>query len=96
MKEIDFSQARREGGGFQFPGQFEITAVGHADANLPLQVPQLLERTGLKVLHESVRQRQSGAGNYVSVTISFFCETRDEYDSAHHVLRADPGIRYTL
>ena len=96
MHEIDFSQAKREGKGFQFPGEFEITAVGKADADLPMRVPQLLARAGLHVLRETVRHRHSGGGNYVSVTVSFRCDSREQYDSAHAVLRADPAIRYTL
>lgn len=96
MHEIDFSQAKREGKGFRFPGEFEITAVGSASAGLPTRVPQLLERAGLHVLHETVRHRHSGGGNYVSVTVSFRCDSREQYDGAHAVLRADPDIRYTL
>lgn len=96
IQPIDFSQARQEGKGFQFPGEFEITAVGNASANLPTHVPHLLELAGLHVLHETVRYRHSGAGNFVSVTVSFRCDTREQYESAHHALRADPDIRYTL
>ena len=96
MHEIDFSQAKREGKGFRFPGEFEITAVGKADAGLPTRVPQLLERAGLHVLHETVKHRHSGGGNYVSVTVSFRCDNREQYDGAHAALRADPDIRYTL
>jgi len=96
MQPIDFSKAKQEGKGFQFPGEFEITAVGSASANLPTRVPQLLERTGLHVLHETVRHRHSGAGNFVSVTVSFRCDSREKYEAAHHALRADPDIRYTL
>jgi Uncharacterized conserved protein len=96
MHEIDFSQAKREGKGFHFPGEFEITAVGKASAGLPTRVPQLLERAGLHVLHETVKHRHSGGGNYVSVTVSFRCTDREQYDTAHAALRADPDIRYTL
>lgn len=96
MQEIDFSQAKREGKGFRFPGEFEITAVGKAEADLPSRVPQLLERAGLDVLHETVKFRHSGGGNYVSVTVSFRCDSREQYDSAHAVLRADEAVRYTL
>ena len=95
MQPIDFSRAKEEGKGFEFPGEFEITAVGNSSANLPSHVPQLLERAGLHVLHESVRHRHSGAGNYVSVTVSFRCESREQYEAAHHALRGDPDIRYT-
>jgi putative lipoic acid-binding regulatory protein len=96
MQPIDFTKAKQEGKGFQFPGEFEITAVGHASADLPARVPQLLEQAGLKVLHESVRHRHSGGGNFVSVTVSFRCENREHYDAAHVALRACPDIRYTL
>ena len=96
MQPIDFSKARQDGKGFQFPGEFEITAVGNASAGLPTRVPQLLERAGLHVLHETVKHRHSGGGNYVSVTVSFRCTDREQYDSAHAVLRADPDIRYTM
>ena len=93
---IDFSQAQAAGKGFQFPGEFEITAVGSASADLPVQVPQLLEQAGLQVVHESVRHRHSGAGNFVSVTVSFHCADRAQYEAAHVALRAHPDIRYTL
>ena len=96
MEPIDFSQARAEGKGFRFPGDFEITAVGSASADLPSRVPQLLEAAGLAVQHESVRHRHSGAGNYVSVTVSFHCDTRAQYETAHEALRACADIRYTL
>jgi putative lipoic acid-binding regulatory protein len=96
MQPIDFSEAQREGKGFQFPGEFEITAVGHASGNLPTEVPQLLERAGLQVLHESVHHRHSAGGNFVSVTVTFHCDSREQYETAHNVLRENPHIRYTL
>ena len=96
MEPIDFDQAKQEGKGFQFPGEFEITAVGNASADLPREVPRLLEGAGLHVLHESVRHRHSGGGNFVSVKVSFRCEDRTQYEAAHEALRASPDIRYTL
>jgi hypothetical protein len=96
MQEIDFSQAKKEGKGFQFPGEFEITAMGDAGADLPKRVPGILEGLGLHVLHETVSQRASREGKFVSVTVSFRCENREQYDGAHAALRADPAIRYTL
>jgi putative lipoic acid-binding regulatory protein len=96
MEPIDFSQAKQDGMGFQFPGEFEITAVGSSSANLPSHVPALLDRAGLRVLHESVRHKQSAAGNFVSVTISIHCDSREQYEAAHEALRASPDVKYTL
>lgn len=82
--------------GFQFPGDFELTALGVASADLPAKVPAILAGLGLAVLHETVRSRPSREGRFVSVTVSFHCQTRAQYEAAHAALRADPDIHYTL
>jgi putative lipoic acid-binding regulatory protein len=85
-----------EGQGFQFPGEFEITAMGNAAGHLETLVPELLQGVGLTVLHETVSSRQSSGGTYTSVTIRFLCQTREDYDKAHAVLRGHDEIRFTL
>ncbi|BBD80885.1 DUF493 family protein [Aerosticca soli] len=92
--EID--PARAGGKGFVFPGEFEITAMGDARANLETRVPAILAGLGLDVRHESVRERPSRAGRFVAVTVRFHCRTREQYAAAHAALRDDPDIRYTL
>ncbi len=82
--------------GFTFPGRFTITAVGDTEADLKTRVPGLLQDVGLDVLHETVRHRHSSKGNYISVTVDFDCPSREKYEAAHAVLRADPAIKYTL
>ena len=96
MRDIESIEAGKDGQGFQFPGEFEITAMGNASAELQTRVPQILEGIGLHVLHETVKHRPSREGNFLSVTVSFRCDTREQYDAAHAALRADPDIRYTL
>lgn len=49
MRDIDTIQAQQEGQGFQFPGEFEITAMGNASADLKTRVPQILEGIGVHV-----------------------------------------------
>ncbi len=82
--------------GFQFPGEFEITAMGDAEAGLKERVPQLLEKAGLKVLHETVSHRPSKQGNYIAVRVQIHCDSRDQYEAAHAALRADEAIHYTI
>jgi putative lipoic acid-binding regulatory protein len=95
MRDLD-NLTPQEGQGFQFPGSFEITAMGNAGANLRERVPAILRGLGLSVLDASVRERPSREGNYVSVTAGFTCPSREKYEAAHAALRADPDIRYTL
>lgn len=96
MHEIDFSQAKKDGKGFQFPGEFEITAIGNANAGLEAHVPKLLHGIGLEVLHETLSTKLTPAGNYQSVTVTFVAPTREKYDEAHATLRADENIRFTM
>ena len=95
MRDLENLQPE-EGQGFQFPGSFEITAMGNAGANLRERVPEILRGLGLSVLEASVRERPSSQGNYVSVSVVFNCPSREKYEEAHAALRAHPDIRYTL
>jgi putative lipoic acid-binding regulatory protein len=82
--------------GFQFPGVFEITALGAADAGLEREIPEALIAAGLHVLHETLITRQSSGARYVSIRISFRAEDRTQYDAAHAALRAHPEVKWTL
>lgn len=84
------------GRGFQFPGVFEISAMGPSEAGLESRVPELLAAAGLVLVEGSVRTRPSRQGNYLSVSISFRAESREHYDLAHGCLRACPDVKWTL
>ncbi|UXI67996.1 DUF493 family protein [Tahibacter amnicola] len=96
MRNLDDLQPESPQQGFQFPGVFEITALGNATADLANKVPAILDGIGLTVLAGSTRTRPSREGNYLAVSVSFTCPTREKYDAAHAALRADPDIRWTL
>lgn len=82
--------------GFQFPGLFEITAMGPAGAGLEERIPDVLEAIGIPVLRETVATRNSTGGKYVSIRVSIHAEDRQRYEAAHAALRAEPGIKWTL
>ena len=96
MQNLDDLQPQTPQQGFQFPGVFEITAVGNTTADILRLVPEILEGIGLAVLAGSARSRPSSGGNYVSVSVSFTCPSREKYEAAHAALRANPYIRTTL
>jgi putative lipoic acid-binding regulatory protein len=96
MRDLDDIQPESPDQGFQFPGEFEITALGRTDANLEQRVPQILEGIGLGVIAGSLRTRPSREGNYHAVSVTFTCPDREHYDGAHAALRADDAIRWTI
>ena len=54
MKDLEDIQAQNPDQGFQFPGLFEITAMGSAGAGLENRVPEVLAGLGLGVLAGSL------------------------------------------
>ncbi|MDB6162783.1 MAG: hypothetical protein JWL98_215 [Xanthomonadaceae bacterium] len=82
--------------GFQFPGDFEITALGPAGSGLEDQIPALLEAAGLLVMHETVAARESSGGKFISIKLSFRAESREQYEVAHAVLREHPEVKWTI
>lgn len=96
MKSLDDLHPQNPGQGFQFPGAFEVTAMGKAHAGLETRVPEIIVGLGLHVINGSLRTRPSAEGNYVSVSVTFTCPSREKYDAVHAALRADADIRWTL
>jgi putative lipoic acid-binding regulatory protein len=82
--------------GFQFPGTFELSAMGTAGVELERELPRLLTDAGIEVLEERVTWKHSTNGRYVSVRISFRAESRAQYDAAHQALRGHPEVKWTL
>ena len=96
MKSLDDLQPQNPQQGFQFPGAFEITAVGNASAGLEQRVADIIAGLGMSVLEGSRRTRASSEGHYVSVSVTFTCPSREKYAAAHAALRSDPDVRWTL
>jgi len=82
--------------GFQFPGIFEITAMGAVAANLEMELPRLLAASGIQVIDESISTRASSGGRFVAVKLHFHARNRAQYDTAHGVLREHPEVKWTL
>lgn len=82
--------------GFQFPGTFEINAMGSATAGLESEIPRLLQAAGIRVLEETIAWRESSGGKYVSVRLSFHAADRAEYEAAHTALRDHPEVKWTI
>lgn len=82
--------------GFQFPGTFELSAMGAANIGLETELPKLLQSIGIDVLEERISWKASSNGKYVSVRIAFKADSREQYDAAHVVLRDHPEVKWTL
>jgi putative lipoic acid-binding regulatory protein len=82
--------------GFQFPGVFELSAMGPADKHLEQVLPSELMAAGIDVVSEQINWRHSSSGKYVSVRIAFNAASREDYDRAHAALREHPDVKWTV
>jgi len=82
--------------GFQFPGVFEITAMGPVAAHLETEIPRLLTAAGIQIADESISTRPSSGGRYVAVKLHFHARDRAQYEAAHSALREHPEVKWTL
>lgn len=82
--------------GFQFPGEFQLNAMGTAGTGLEADLPKRLMDDGIEVLTERIDWKHSSNGNYVSVRLVFRAESREQYDRAHQLLRDHPEVKWTL
>jgi uncharacterized protein len=87
---------RNETRGFTFPGNFEVTAFGPAIPELEAIVLAELTAAGVVPDAGSARHRNSREGNYLAVSVSFWCEDRPHYEAAYARLRANPAVKWTL
>lgn len=94
--DIEKLKAENPDLGLQFPGTFELSAMGTADKGLETELPKLLSQCGIEVLEESISWKHSSNGKYVSVRISFKADTREQYDATHQALRDHPEVKWTL
>ena len=85
-----------EGFAYEFPGVFEVSAMGAADANIADQLPGLIETAGGQVLAGSINVRHSRGGKYIAVRASFLAADRDQLDAVHEAVRSHPGVRWLL
>ncbi len=85
-----------EGQAYEFPGAFEVAVMGAADGGLIEALPALIEAVGAQVLAGSLRIRESSAGNYISVSISFLASDRPQLDAVHESVRTHPAVRWLL
>ena len=85
-----------EGEAYEFPGAFEISAMGAADAGIADVLPLLVEAAGAQVLTGTLRTRSSSGGNYVAVHLNFLAVSREQLDAVHNAVRGHPAIRWLL
>lgn len=80
----------------EFPSEFSIRAIGREGEDFQTLVFSLVQRHVPDLEPEALRQRPSGKGNYVSITVTIQAESREQLDAIYRDLNAHRQILMTL
>ncbi|HSM23318.1 MAG TPA: DUF493 domain-containing protein [Anaerolineaceae bacterium] len=82
--------------GYQFPCEISIKVIGD-DLNDYLQfvIDTISEFSG-ELEKTSITTRKSGGDKYLSVTVPFVAQSRDQLETIYHSLNEDPRTRFII
>jgi putative lipoic acid-binding regulatory protein len=81
---------------FHFPCEFPIKAMGHAGPELEAAVIEIMNRHVPDLGEGAVRMRESGKGNYVSITVTVQATSRAQLDAIYMDLTACELVLYAI
>jgi putative lipoic acid-binding regulatory protein len=78
--------------GMTFPCEFALKAMGVAEPGFDALVVEIVQRHGPRVREGAVTSRPSKNGKYVSVTVSFQADSREQLDAIYDELTAHEKV----
>ncbi|MBA1148464.1 DUF493 domain-containing protein [Ectothiorhodospiraceae bacterium WFHF3C12] len=80
----------------EFPCEFPIKAMGHADADFAEQVWSIVTRHAPETPTERLRTTPSRKGRFVSVTVTIEAQSRAQLDAIYQELNDHERVLMTL
>ncbi len=80
----------------EFPCDFPIKAMGHADTDFDLLVVELVRKHAPDLSEGAVKTRPSKAGTYVSVTVTVTATSKAQLDAIYLELTAHERVVMAL
>ena len=82
--------------GMTFPCEFMLKAMGLHEPGFDALVVEIIERHGPQVRDGAVSHRPSSNGKYVSVSVSFQADSREQLDAIYDALTAHDKVLMRL
>jgi putative lipoic acid-binding regulatory protein len=81
---------------FNFPCEFPIKAMGKACPELEAAVIEIMHRHVPDLGEGAIRLRESGKGNYVSITVTVQARSREQLDAIYMDLTACEHVLFSI
>ena len=79
-----------------FPCEYAIKVIGRDIDGFELFVKQVVTQHVPEVIPDSFSKRSSRELTYLSVTVEFLAESREQLDALYHELGQDPRVKVIL
>lgn len=79
-----------------FPSAFEVKAMGLASVDFEELVLSLVRVEVPELGDKAARTAPSKGGKYISVTVAFEAQSKDQLDAVYQSLVANPRVLYAL
>jgi putative lipoic acid-binding regulatory protein len=81
---------------FEFPCEFPIKAMGKSTPELEAAVIEIMNRHVPDLGEGAIRMRESGKGNYISITITVQAKSREQLDAIYMDLTACEHVLFSI
>lgn len=81
---------------FQFPCSFPVKIMGEKSANLMALIKQAFNEEHIDLSKAEFEERESAGGKYLSITVIFNAESREQLDKLYQRLTQIPEIKMVL
>lgn len=79
-----------------FPCDFEVKAMGKADEGFEALVLSLVREKVPELGDKPRRTSVSKSGTYLSVTVGFEAQSKDQLDAVYQILVDEPRVLYAI
>ncbi|HDY85014.1 hypothetical protein LCGC14_0644390 [marine sediment metagenome] len=80
----------------EFPCDYGIKAMGVTDPEFDTIVVGIVRRHIDDIKEGAVTVKQSSGGKFISVTVDFYVENREQLEAIHRDLIAHEAVKYVL
>jgi len=81
---------------FEFPCRFPVKIMGRDEPEFQAHVVKMISNHVTGIVDEDVVSRPSSKGKFISVTVTFTAESRQQLDDVYQTLTADELVLFVL
>lgn len=80
----------------KFPCHFPVKAIGHAQADIPVIVKEIIDAHVEPDCILDLQERESGKGKYTAVTVTIHAQSKQQLDKIYQALTDHESVVFAI